>query len=163
LADSSTLSLQGRFSSMQCAIGVPACRRPTRAEPGVAGQVPRSMNGDVIRRGCFPEAFHSGADSQALVLLCICFFARRDDSVLQRLGCRSYVGQVGNLRRIANPPVSLRRKASLSKVFVARDAPPGLAFHSWERVVFPPRKRAHISVNAARMSACATDSVGPQR
>jgi hypothetical protein len=40
------------------------------------------------------------------VLLSICIFARRDDFAPRQAGCRSYVGQVVNLRPIVNRPTA---------------------------------------------------------
>jgi hypothetical protein len=48
-------SLDIKFANaLQCAIGLPACRRPTCAAPGAA-HFPRSMNDDVSPSGCSAE------------------------------------------------------------------------------------------------------------
>jgi len=50
------------------------------------------------------------------VLLSIPFVACRDDFLCAKLVARSYVGQVGNLRRVGNPPPEACRRAAKAPI-----------------------------------------------
>src|ERR1700721_1005389 len=51
---------------MQCATGLPACRRLTCAAPERRTKFPRPMNDDAVGAGCFPETLDQYVNSKAL-------------------------------------------------------------------------------------------------
>jgi len=57
-------------------------------------------------------------------------FARRDDFLSAKLAARSHVGQVGNLRRIGNPPAGIAHNSGETNRNVGQAILPAAAFQA---------------------------------
>jgi hypothetical protein len=89
---------RAHFPETLCAIGLQACRSPDARGPGRRGfpfYEPRRQSARAL-----PRNPRSRRWFRSTILLSICSFAPRDDSVPQQAGCLRYVGQVHNLRPI---------------------------------------------------------------